>query len=533
MSVSRETTRDKKTLSDRVDDLVGFVSPRRGARRKAYRQAMRYSSAYYYQGAKRSRLTSNWATGQESADASIWTDLQILRDRSRDLNRNNAVASGLTGTFCANTIQTGITPQCRVDSRLVPMDPAQTNTFQIQAEAIWNKWSPWADSARRMNIDEIQSLAVRQIIESGEFLSVRRSLKRDQGRPYMMALDIIEPDRLDSSLTDLSDPNTRFGITANDRGEPITYHILKTHPGDIVQAFGNERESVKVPAVDPDGRPIVFHMFPILRPGQTRGIPFFAPVIDLFKQMADYLEAEVVAARIAACFAAFIKVENAYGMALGNAESGTDAEGKRLEGFEPGMIEYLKPGESVEFANPTRPGVTFDVFMEKILRMIGAALGLPYELVLKDFSKTNYSSARAALLQAYRVFKVWQRMIVNHLLQPLWELLIEEAWLRGELTAPSFQKYRWEYCRCAWIPCGWQWVDPLKEVEANKVAVEMGFKTRGDVCAEQGEDWEEKAEQAAREKAKYEELGIPWAVEKKTESRSQEKEEEEDNAETK
>lgn len=498
----------KKTWSERADSLVGFFSPERAAKRIAYRQAMRIGAAYY-QGSCSNRLTYNWSTGQESADTAIYSDLQILRDRSRDINRNNAVGSGITQTFCVNTIQTGITPQCRIDAKSVPMDKEAAKAFQSQAEMTWQKWSPWADATRRLTIEEIQVLAVRQIVESGEFLAVRRALKRERGRPFMLALDIIEPDRLSTLAANASDVNTRFGITTNERGEPTVYHILKTHPGDLLFAGAKAGEAVDVEATDRDGRPNVFHIFPVLRPGQTRGVPFFAPVIKMFKNLADYLEAVIVQARVAACFAAFITSENPYASALGNAET-TDSASKRLEAMEPGMVEYLRPGEKVDFAEPQQPGTTFDMFVEKLLRMIGASLGLPYELVLKDFSKTNYSSARAAMLQAYRVFKVMQQMIVNHLLQPLWELLLEEAWLRGELTAPSFNKFKWHYSQCVWIPPGWQWVDPMKEAQANKLSVQMGFKTRGDVCAEQGEDWEEKAEQAAREKEKYEELGLPW-----------------------
>ena len=501
-------TAQKRTWSERIDDVVGFFSPERAMRRKTFRQVIRIGASYF-QGARKNRLTYNWATGQESADTAIYSDLQILRDRSRDLNRNNSIASGITTTVCVNVIETGITPQSRIDTKNGFIDPDKAKAFQSQAEAIWQKWGPWADASRRLTIDEIQALAVRQILESGEFLATRRALKPERGRPYMLCLDIIEPDRLGGIGAAALDANTRYGITSNEHGEPTVYHILKTHPGDILFPGARAGEVVKVAATDRDGRPNVFHIFPVLRPGQTRGIPFFAPVIEMFKHMADYLEATIVQARIAACFAAFIKTENAYASAFGNTES-TDSNAKRLEAFEPGMVEYLRPGESVELAKPEAPATTFAMFTEQLLRMIGASLGLPYELVLKDFSKTNYSSARAAMLQAYRVFKIMQQMIINHLLQPLWELLLEEAWLRGELIAPSFNKYRWNYARCVWIPPGWQWVDPMKEAQANKLSVQMGFKTRGDVCAEQGEDWEEKAEQAAREKEKYEELGLPW-----------------------
>jgi lambda family phage portal protein len=498
-----------------VDRAISAVAPTYALRRMAARNALRMGAAYY-QGAKASRLNYNWSTGQESADTTLSDEIQTLRNRSRDLNRNNAIASGITGTLTVNTVKTGLRPQARIRPDRVPLDENGIRRFQQDAERIYEQWSPWADARCQLTFEEIQSLAVRQIVESGEFLTLRRALKTDNGRPFMLALDIMEPDRLETPGQARLNPQVRFGIEQNSFGAPVAYHIRKTHPGDT---FYRPRQDAtaytRIPARDPGGRPLVLHVYPVLRPGQTRGVPFFAPVIDQFKILADYIEAELVAARVAACFAAFIKTDDPYAAAVGRSED-TNDNSQRLEALEPGMVEYLGQNQDVTFANPNRPGDTFDAFVERILRMIGASLGLPYELVIKDFSKTNYSSARAALLQAYRVFQVWQQMLVNHLCQPVWELLVEEAWLRGRLVAPGFEKYKWEYTRALWIPPGWQWVDPLKEVDANTQAVRMGFKTRADVCAEQGDDWEAKAEQMAREKAVYEELGLVWNAESAT-----------------
>ena len=492
-------------VGNAVDGAISVVAPQYAARRQAARYAIRIGASYF-QGAKASRLTNNWSVGQESADSTIYSDLQMLRDRSRDLNRNDGVAAGITDTICTNAIHTGIRPQSRIDAEALNLSPDQAAVFQKQAEKVWLKWSGKCDARNKLTFSEIESLALRQIIESGEFLAIRRAIKDD--RPYYLALDIIEPDRLDDPPDQRSDVNTRFGITSDDRGRPKKYYIRKTHPGDTFRARDDAHKFVAVKAEDTAGRKNVFHVFPILRPGQTRGVPFFAPVIEKFKMLADYLEAELVAARVAACFSAFVKTENPYGAAVGNAAMTENSQ--RLEALEPGMIEYLGQNQDVTFASPNRPGDTFDAFVSRILRMIGTAIGLPYELVLKDFSQTNYSSARAALLQAYRVFQVWQSMIINHICQPVYELLIEEAWLRGELTAPGFQSNKWEYTRTAWIPPGWRWVDPEKEAKADKISIQMGLKTRADSCSEQGQDWEEKAEQAAKEKAKYEELGLPW-----------------------
>jgi lambda family phage portal protein len=128
-------------------------------------------------------------------------------------------------------------------------------------------------------------------------------------------------------------------------------------------------------------------------------------------------------------------------------------------------------------------------------------IGMPYELIVKDFSKTNYSSARASLLEGRRVFKNWRNWFAAKFCQPIWDMVIEEAYLRGEFDAPDFYKYRTEYTRANWIGGGWGWVDPVKEVEASRKAIDYGLSTLAKEVAAQGDDWEETLDQLERERA--------------------------------
>jgi lambda family phage portal protein len=146
--------------------------------------------------------------------------------------------------------------------------------------------------------------------------------------------------------------------------------------------------------------------------------------------------------------------------------------------------------------------------VDRVLRAISAALGLPYELVAKDFSKTNYSSARAALLEARRFFRCRQEWIARKLCQPSWNMLMEEAFLMGEWDVPNFYENILDWCRVKWIAPGWQWVDPVKEVESSLNAIKGHLSTLADECASQGRDWEEVLEEEAREQKKKDELGI-------------------------
>ena len=427
----------KIKMANTIDNVVSFFSPKAGFKRKMYREAMNISKQFgAYKGAERNRLRSSWLPGGSSADEAIIPELAELRERSRDLNRNDAHASGITGTMTTNIVGTGIRPQSRVDKDSLGITDKKADQFQKQAEKCWKEWMSFADAGGRMDFYEIQQLVDRQILENGEAIIIPIMLK-EKYRPYSFALQIIEPDRLDTPPELRGDKSIRAGVRIGKNGEPVSYFIQKTHPGDYRFNKGYERQFVEIPAYNRYGRKNVFHLFPVTRAGQTRGVPFFAPVLTYFKDLSEYAEAELVAARISACFALFITQESSMDIGV-NGGFERNARGQLIESLEPGMIKHLMPGESISSFNPQRPSATFEPFVDRILRAISAGLGLPYELVAKDFSKTNYSSARAALLEARRYFKVRQEWLSRKLCHPVWEMVLEEAYLIGELNASSF-----------------------------------------------------------------------------------------------
>lgn len=173
------------------------------------------------------------------------------------------------------------------------------------------------------------------------------------------------------------------------------------------------------------------------------------------------------------------------------------------------MIPTLGVGEDIKIIDFKRNGDTFDVFLTKVLRILGNAFGLPYELLLKDFSKTNYSSARAALLEAWRSFLCWRSWLTRKFCQPVWEMVLEEAYLRGMFRPRNFYADRAELCRAVWIGPGRGWVDPVKEIVAAKLEEDYNYTTLADQCATQGRDWEDVLKQKAREMKRRKELGLP------------------------
>jgi len=500
-------TKLSEKFSNGIDNVVSFFSPRAGFKRRMYREAINISQKFgAYKGARRDRMHSSWLPRGGSADEALLPELAEMRERSRDLNRNDAHASGITSTMTTNVIGTGIRPQSRVDKEVLGISNKSAANFQKKTERAWKRWLPYSDAGERMDFYEIQQLVDRQILENGEAIIVPLMLK-DSDRPYSLALQVIESDRLETPPDKRSDKSIRSGVKIGENGEPVSYFIQKTHPGDF-RYSKREKKFMEIPAKNEYGRRNVFHLYHVLRSGQTRGVPFFAPVLTYFKDLAEYAEAELVAARIAACFSLFITSEASMDVAVNSAYE-KNASGQIIESLEPGMIKHLMPGESITSFNPQRPGATFEPFVERILRAISAALGLPYELVAKDFSKTNYSSARAALLEARRYFKVKQEWLSRKLCQPVWAMVLEEAYLKGELGSISFyEKRRW-WTGASWIAPGWEWVDPLKEAKAAEVGLKNGIVTHSDLYSAQGKDWEESFEQRKRELDKMTELGLP------------------------
>lgn len=490
-----------------MDDFIGFFSPEMAARRKYFRfisQKMLGS----YRGADISRVRGGWITQGGSPDYDLLPDLPKLRERSRDLVRNDGIASGAIDTIVTNIIGSGIRPQSRIDRETLNVDEEYADKLQKQMEKIWAQWVEYADAGNRLNFYEMEELSERQRLVNGESIIIPvRVINSKRKRPYTLALQMVESDRLDTPTDLASDKNIRKGVEiGTEYGEPVAYHVRKTHPGDYMYTRNSAKTStmfIRYPALTDLGDPNFFHLYHIKRSGQTRGEPFFAPVINLFKDRFDYMEAEILAAKVAACFAIFIKKNNSYNVSLNRSQQ---ENGKRVEEIYPAMVEYLNDNEEIQSFNPNRPGGTFGLFMERILRDMAAGMNIPYEVLAKDFSKSNYSNTRAALLEARRFFMMQQQFVSNKLCQPVLIMLMEEAYLRGELPILDFYQNRAAYVRTRWISPGWQWVDPQKEVAASVLAVDNNLSTLADEFATQGQDWEEALEQIAREKKKIKEL---------------------------
>ena len=488
-------------LSALIDRSIEIFAPRKALERQAARKAAeQFSDAY--QGARMNRVTNNWDVTSASADSDLLPDLPLLRERSRELVRNDPHAASVVGSMVDNIVGAGIRPQSAVDATALGVTEEQAEQIRRACEAAWERWTTHADVARRMTWNDILAHSMRSLIVNGEAFLMPVRIQRIVS-PYDLALEVIEPDRIEYP-NNLDDPNGRFnrrsGIELGRYGYPAAYWVRVSHPGDGIYERTKDKRHRRIRAITEDGQPQFLHLMNCTRPGQTRGEPMLSPALQTFKDLSSYTEAVLTKERVSACHTLFIQRDgDPYSAAVNGADA--TVANQRIHDIEPGMVSYLAPGESVTFGNPAAAtSASYDSFIMRHLRSIGAALGLPYELVAKDFSQTNYSSARAALLESRRVFTRWQTYLIDHLCRPIYAMVIEEAYLRGEIPVRDFDRNRHLITRTRWVPPSYGFVDPKKEMEAAQIAIDTGLSSLAIEAAAQGRDWQDVADQRARER---------------------------------
>lgn len=498
-----------------LDKAISWVDPAAGLKRWQARTHLALLGGYT--GARRDRhQTKTWNTAGGSADAVSIDDLPTLRDRSRDLLRNAPLATGAVNTVITNVVGTGLRPQSHIDRAVLrpylKTDDAMEK-WEAEAERIFTLWAGNLDCdiTRGQTFTDLQALLLRSCLESGDVF-VLRKYKERKGNPFGTALQVIEADRIESP-NKINTDKIIAGVEIDTDGAPIKYHILNRHPDDH---NGITLESKAVPVFDSDGRRQVLHIFNRTRPGLTRGIPYLAPVIESLKQLDRYTEAEIAAAVISSMFTIFVKSESEEGLAPMAGEPQKVARNNDYK-LSPGAILDLQPNESVEIANPNRPNQAFDGFVQSILRQIGVALEIPFEILIKHFT-ASYSAAQAALVEAWKTFSTRRKWLAVQFCQPVYEMVIAEAIAKGFLQAPGFFSdpfVRAAYLGAEWIGPPRGQIDQLKEIRAADYRVKLGVSTLEEETAQiTGGSWETKHIQRSREHKLRLEAGLIEKTEK-------------------
>jgi lambda family phage portal protein len=511
----------KKPQLNAVERAIAGISPKWGFDRLKNKTALALAEGYH--GASNSRAAMrDWRTTASDANAEVVHDLPTLRARARDLVRNAPLAAGAINTMVTNVVGTGLSLQSRIDPEALGMTDAAADAWQRTTEREFRLWceSPDADATRVQNFYGLQSLAFRSALESGDVVSVLPSIVR-RNSPYTLAVQLIEADRICNPRFTVDTDRLTAGIEIDSYGAPVACHICDIHPGNMRSAQAATWQRVGFFGAQ-TGRRNIIHLFDRRRPGQLRGIPVLAPVIEPLKQLGRYTEAELQSAVISGAFSVFVKMDAESFNDLFDGDSGKkyiesaakwDGGMNRNSLDGPGKAVNLLPGESIETANPGRPNSEFDPFVQAIVRQIGVALELPFEVLIKHFT-ASYSAARAALLDAWRFFRGRRDWLAGNFCQPIYELWLEEAVAIGRIDAPGFfadPVIRKAYSGAIWVGDGPGSIDPAKEVKAAENRIKLGISTvSAESILHDGVDWEGKHRQRSKEHAMRKAAGLEF-----------------------
>jgi lambda family phage portal protein len=450
-----------------------------------------------YQGARVNRLTADWVTSGTSADSEIRSSFKALRNRARQLVRDNDYARQAVRAIQNNVIGQGVKLQPQA---MVQREQGLDDVINQQIMLAWHQWSHKrrCDVSGLLGFHDIERLLVRSMAESGEVF-IRLIRQPFGGSRVPFALQVLEADYLiDDDVPQAATGNTvRLGIEVDSYLRPQAYHFYANHPGDTYA--GNPRTNgrrIRVPADE------VIHLFLSERPGQTRGVTWFASALMRLHMLHGYEEAEVVRARAASALMGFITSPE------GELVGDEIYDGDRVSEFTPGVFKYLQPGESVTVPDLNAPDGQLEPFTRSMLRAAAAGIGVSFESISKNFSESNYSSSRLSLLEERDTYKVMQRYMIENFHQEVFAAWMDMAVLSGELNLPGYETNPERYRTAKWVPRSWEWVDPQKEVNAYKIAVRSGFKTLGQVIAEQGGDLDDYLTARQSELAKLDDKNI-------------------------
>ena len=516
MSLAREITMGGRTVAVPVtmmDQVINFFSPAQGQERFKIRAQMALVGGYT--GADRTRRANQAGSRREtSADGAILPDLRALREDSQHMLRNSAIAIGAVKTNITKIVGTGLKVKSQINREVLNLSEEAANTWERRAvrEFLLATDTHEIDAERQLTFSLLQGLVLLKTLEDGDVFTSMPRFKRP-GSPYTLKLQIIESARVTnpnsiypSAIT--LDGKITAGVEKDATGGPVAYHVCNQHPGGLGYLAGKNLKWTRLEAYGKTtGAPLVLHHYDKTRPGQTRGVPYLAPVIEIIKQLGRYTDAEVMAAVVSGMLTTFITTESGDPEDVLPVNPDTAAANPADTGIELGYgsVFGLLPGEDVKTVIPGRPNPAFDPFVTALCRQIGVALEIPFELLVKHFT-ASYSAARAALLEAWSYFNRRRHWLVTSFCQPVYEAVITEAVATGRLKAPGFfsdPAIRRAYLGTVWTGDAPGQLDPLKEVNASEKRMALNLTTHDEECSMSpygGADWESKVPQLAKEK---------------------------------
>lgn len=444
-------------------------------------------------------LLRRWSSGISARDAagdSLYA-LRMQRGQIRELVRTNPIATGAINTNVDRVVGTGLALVAQPNRHVLGWSEEQALAWKRTTQTEFSLWadSPACDWDCEQNFYDKQGLTLRSALESGDSFTLMPDGPTSREQPYALRLQTLEADRVGNENGGANTALIAGGIRRGQAGMPKSVFVYDSHPGAVFTAPGKGRFTGNwVETVGPSGRRRILHHFRQLRPEQPRGIPYLAPVIDCLKQLGRYTEAEIQAAVVSAFFTMAIESDTTPNPApVFSGAVSTDPSDPIVE-MGPGAVIGLAKGEKATFGDPSRPNSAFEAFVKAIVQQIGMGLGIPFELLLKQFN-ASYSASKAALLDAWMWFRSQRTWLARSFCQPVYETWLAEAVATGRIAAPGFfadPVMRWAYSRADWHGDSQGSINPKDEVAAYSAAVDARLMTRERAEWELfGSDWYE------------------------------------------
>lgn len=488
-----------------LDKAIAAISPTRAMRRAAARTALEIiNTGYGNYGANLTKKSMRgWDFAGGSAKEDIEDNIDILRQRSRDAYMGIPTAAAALKTMRTNVIAGGLIPSPQIDGEYLRISDDELERLQQQITREFSLWAdtPACDAERVDNFYKLQQLAFLSYLMSGDTF-VLMPMREEPGQPYSLRIRIIEADRVCSpdlfdrlvpcEVNGIKVQQIVQGVETDADGVVVAYWICNRHPlsntatiqpGEMqwtrVEAFGKET-----------GRRNVLHIMNRERPGQRRGVPILAPVLEAIKQLGRYTDAEVTAAVLSAMFTvAVLKQNPSDGRPFGEMlppDMLIDSEDQSSIELGPGAFVDMAPGEDIKMIDPKHPNTGYDEFTNAVIRQIGAALEIPPEVLFKQFT-ASYSAARGALNEFWRTCAMQRDWFKDDFCKPIYDEWFAEAVARGRIKAPGFfadPAIRKTYVACTWSGPARTNLNPVQEVQAAAMRVQNCFSTAADETAQ-------------------------------------------------
>ena len=413
-----------------------------------------------------------------------------MNARARWLVRNNGYAANAVESWAANVVGSGIKPSSRLDQ------PRRKEALQD----LWEAWTDEADAEALTDLYGLQRRAAREVFITGEAFLRFRPRRAEDGLLVPLQIQMLPAEMLPTHKTGPADNGNpiRQGIEFDLIGRRVAYHFYRRHPSDSTDP-GMVGETVRVPAEE------VLHIIDPVEAGQLRGVSRFAPAIVKLCLLDQYDDAEIDRKKVAAMYAMFVTSPEGDDHGPLDPEEGEDLE------VSPGAIVNLEPGQDVKVADPADSGSTYEPFQFRTLLQVSAALGVPYSYLTNDVTRGNFANSRLSLMEFRRRVEAWQHgVLVYQMCRPVWKRWMDVAQMSGALRLPSYERRRAEYQSAKWLPTRWDWVDPLKDTNAELAQIGAGLKSRTQAVSERGYDVEQLDREIAAERARERELGLDY-----------------------